>query len=294
MPKKPANKGLGRGLSALLPTMEEEKQKSGAVDLFVSEIKPSPYQPRTAFDAEKLKELAESIRTYGVVQPIIVRKTDEGYELISGERRLKAAKLIGLKEIPALIKEYTDQEAMEIALIENVQREDLNIMEEAGGYQELMKKLDLTQEELAKRIGKSRSYIANTLRLLRLPNGIQKQLIDGEITMGHARALLTLENPVLMMKIAKELMEKGWNVRQTEAKIKEIVTPKEEKPSKKTAKSFSGLDQKEWDRALSGFKEQMEERLGTHVAIKQGKTKGKIEIEYYDVEDLERILEFFA
>lgn len=270
-----SKKRLGRGLSALLPDADEE---DGVREIELGLIKPNPYQPRTEFDKEKLEELATSIKEHGVIQPIIVRKQDDGYELVAGERRWRAAQKAGISKIPAIIKEYSDGQMLEIALLENLQREDLNPIEEAQAYKKLMEDLGITQEKLSKRIGKSRSVIANSVRLLNLPEEIQQLLAEGKITTGHARALLSLDNQQTQKELALAILEKDLTVRDIEKLVKK---PKRDgKPKKEKV-----------DPVMSQLEDRLEQFFGTKVKVKSGKKKGKIEIEYYSEEDLERILE---
>ncbi len=265
---------LGRGLSALIPDADEE---DGVREVELGLIKPNPYQPRTEFDDQKLEELARSIEEHGVIQPIIVRKKDGGYELVAGERRWRAAKKAGIRKIPAIVKEYSDGQMLEIALLENLQREDLNPIEEATAYKQLIEDLGITQETLSKRIGKSRSVIANSIRLLNLPEEIQNLLAKGKITTGHARALLSLDNEEEQKQMAQKILERDLTVREIEKLVKK--PKKQNKLSKKTNPLIIHLED-----ILKQF-------FGTKVKVRSGKNKGKIEIEYYSEEDLERILE---
>jgi len=281
-----AKKGLGKGLDALFhdesPAIIDEKD---IVELKLSQIEPNKKQPRKNFDEEKLGILAESIREHGLIQPIIVTKGKyDLYTIVAGERRWRAAKKAGLEKIPAIIKEYSSQAVAEIALIENLQREDLNPIEEAFGYQILLQEYHLTQEEISQRIGRSRSAIANSLRLLSLEDEIQQAIIAGEITEGHARAILSLEGFVLREFLMNQIIELNLNVRQAEKLAKDL---QKEKPEKK--KALPDVYQIELERLQS----KLEAGLATKVKIQQGAKRGKIEIEYYGNEDLERILSFF-
>lgn len=272
---------LGKGLEALLPEVKTEGENIREIKIL--EIKSSRYQPRRYFDPEKLQELANSIKEKGVVQPVLVRPAKEGYELIAGERRLQAAKAAGLDRIPAIVKDVIDSEALEIALIENIQRQDLNPIEEAEAYQRLIKEFTLTQENLAKEVGKDRTSIANTLRLLKLPLQIQEQVSTGIISMGHARAILSLESEVEQLEACEKIIKKGLSVRETEGLIKRM---KKESVSRETSAI------KEDDITLLACEEDLMQALGTKVKIKQETTgKGKIEIEFYSNSDLERIME---
>ncbi|GAM13290.1 ParB/RepB/Spo0J family partition protein [Mesobacillus selenatarsenatis] len=273
-------KGLGKGLNAFF-NMEAEREEK-VQEISVKEIRPNPYQPRKVFQPEAIEELKLSIQEHGILQPIIVRKTIKGFEIVVGERRFRAAKEAKLETVPAVVRELNEQQMMELAVLENLQREDLNPIEEGIAYQTLIEKLKLTQEELAKRLGKSRPHLANHIRLLSLPPKIQQLISDGKISMGHGRALLGLRKkdklPILVDKILKD----GMNVRQLEQLIQQIneVVPRETKKEKTTKDVFIR------DRETT-----LRERFGTTVNIKQSKNKGKIEIEFFSKDDLERILE---
>ena len=262
-----------------------EEMERGEHLVKVSLIEPNGGQPRKNFNEEELKELAESIKNYGILQPILVQKKGTSYEIIAGERRWRAAKLAGLKEVPVVLREYDKQKAMEIALIENVQREDLNPIEEAKAYQQLIKEFNLTQEEIAARVSKNRATITNSMRLLKLDEEIQDLLIQGVITSGHARALLSLEDKALQKKAAKEITDKGLSVRETEKLVKKLG-----KPISRSEKSENK------DQALSLIFQELEERMKTIIGTKvtihnKDKSKGRIEIEYYSEAELERIVE---
>lgn len=250
----------------------------------ISDIEPNREQPRKNFDKEALQELADSIKQFGIIQPIVVQKKDDYYEIIAGERRWRAAKLAKLKEVPVIIKEYSDREVMEIALIENIQRKDLNPIEEALAYKSLIDEYSLKQEELANRVSKSRTAIANSMRLLKLTDSVQNMLINDEISMGHARALLTLDQEDLQIEAAKTIVSKGLSVRDTEKLVKSILNPKQVKlpiPSAEAA-------------IYDAIANKLREKMGTKVSINHKKNgKGKIEIEYYSQEELERLLEMF-
>ena len=281
-------KGLGRGLGALIPDVapEEttEKSEKNVEVMRLSNIEPNPNQPRTNFDAEKLEALAKSIEKYGVISPVIIRKNDKNrfYTIIAGERRWRAAKLAGLKEIPVIVKDYDDKIMSEVALVENLQREDLNPLEEAGAIDELMKKYDLTQEEISERVGKSRSAIANSLRLLSLSDGVKKLIEQQEISAGHARALVGL-SAQQQEEIAFEVIRKELSVRQTEQLVSSC--KKTGKTKKEKGEVVMNLAAKELQTSLS-------RKLGTKVRVKQNDKKGKIEIEFYDDETLNRILSY--
>lgn len=276
-------KGLGKGLGALIPMIEEEIDKKNIQEIDIDEIKPNENQPRKAFDEEKIKELASSIKEHGVLQPVILRKTKNGYELVAGERRWRAAKLAGVRKIPAVVKNLTDVEVMQISLIENLQREDLTPLEEAMAYKRLMEEFGMTQEELASRIGKSRSQIANMVRLLNLEREIQEMISQGKITAGHARALLSVEDPKERMKIAKKIAVENISVRETEELAKTL--------SIKSGKRAKKNQEEEINPALIHVTEQLQRALGTKVRIKGSERRGKIEIDFYSEDELERILE---
>lgn len=274
------SRGLGKGLNALITSnlIEEGEQVK---EVSVSEIRPNPYQPRKEFEQSAIDELAHSIREHGIIQPLIVRKSIKGFELVAGERRLRAAKLAGLKQVPVVVKAYTDQQLMEIALIENLQRENLNPLEEAEAYEKLIAHHEYTQEQLAQRIGKSRPHVANMLRLLQLPESIRKLVAATELTMGHARALLSVSDENMQMQLAKDVVEKGLNVRQLEELVKQLNVSRETK-KKKSAKN---------EPILIEMEERLRSRFGTAVKIKKGAKRGKIEIDFYSQEDLQRIIE---
>ena len=288
--------GLGKGLDSLIPEGVMELTASGRSSdqkadtmLKISLIEPNRVQPRKVFEEEPLLELAESIKQFGIIQPLVVTKKDNYYEIIAGERRWRAAKLAGLKEVPVIIKEYTDQEIMEISLIENIQREDLNAIEEAQAYQKLLKEFHLTQEEVARRVSKSRTAITNTMRLLKLDEKIQNMVIENEISSGHARALLAIEDKEVQHQTAQRIVSEQLSVRETEQMVRDLLNPEvktseEKKPVKKQLES-----------ELTAYREaedKLKSILGTKVIIqKKDNNKGKIEIEYYSVEDLDRIIE---
>lgn len=280
--------GLGKGLGALLSNTQLDAAPPGEKiqEIEVSSIRASRYQPRRDFDEGSLEELKESIKNYGILQPILVRKLPgEGYELVAGERRLRAAKLAGVKEIPALVKEYNDVEISEIALIENIQREDLNAIEEARAYDRLMKEFHLTQEEMAKKLGRSRSHIANILRLLKLAPKVQDYLSNGILSMGHARPLLALENEDLQCQAADIIQEQDLSARQAEALVKKLQSaPSATAKETRSATTEQAVYVKDAEERLRQF-------LGTQVKILSGKKKNRIEIEFYSEEDLDRILQ---
>ncbi|MGB9976603.1 ParB/RepB/Spo0J family partition protein [Thermovenabulum sp.] len=280
MPKK----ALGKGLGALIP-VDEEKEEN-LIEIDVDKIYSRENQPRKNFDEEKLIELAESIKTHGIIQPIILKKTEKGYEIVAGERRWRAAKIAGLKKIPAVVKELTREEIMEVALIENIQREDLNPIEEAEAYRTLIEQCGLTQEELAKKLGKSRPFIANTLRLLNLDDEIKSMMIKGEISSGHARALLSLEDSEERLLLAKKISKEGLSVRETEEFIKKT---REDKIKGKTDK-----EKRNEENRFNVIEEILRSALGTKVTVKGNEERGKIEIEFYSKEELERIIELIT
>jgi ParB family chromosome partitioning protein len=273
-------KRLGRGLEALIPL--DTSDAEGVVEVKINKIRPNQFQPRRSFDEEKLGELAESIREHGVIQPIVIRKKGEVYEIVAGERRWRASQRVGLTSIPAVIKEYDDTEMMQIALIENLQREDLNPIEEAMAYRQLMDEFNFTQEMLSQKIGKSRSVIANSVRLLTLPEELQQMISNSLLSSGHARALVAIGDPEKQLKMAREIINNGLTVRDVEKKAKE-----EKKAVKIRFKSSRGLKESPF---VLEVEEKLKRSLGTKVKIKSGPKKGKIEIEFYNDTDLDRIV----
>ncbi|MDD5447658.1 MAG: ParB/RepB/Spo0J family partition protein [Actinomycetota bacterium] len=275
-----AKKGLGKGLDVLIGKAAEEELLE---EIPINNIKPNPRQPRRRFDSEGLEEMAESIRAFGVVQPVIVRPTMGGYELVAGERRFRAAKMAGLEKIPAIIKEPSETSSLEIALIENLHRSDLNGIEEATAYQQLLDDFGVTHEELAKRVGKSRAAITNTLRLLQLPPGVQKELMEGRITTGHAKALLSLqEDPPHMERLCRKVIKEGLSVRQTEKLVAASSGPA-------AAPNEAIRRKKELPPELKEFLDELAEALEARVKCVLGKNRGKLIIEFRDTEDLSRI-----
>lgn len=274
---------LGKGLSALIPDEVENLEYNTSNTLIsINMIKSDVDQPRKSFDSEKIAELTESIKTHGIIQPLILRKKSENqYIIVAGERRWRAAKLAGLKEVPAIIMELTDKDVLEISLIENIQRQDLNPIEEALAYRKLISEFKITQEELSKRIGKSRVAIANTIRLTNLDNRVQQYLIDGIITEGHGRALLAVSNEELQYELAQQVIDDKLSVRELERIIKRI---SEEKKNENNNKLELNPYYKE-------LKNQLQNYFGTKVNISNKKNRGKIEIEYYSEDDLQRILD---
>lgn len=280
-------KGLGRGLDALLDPYAlsvEEQEESGTGVLMVSvrEIDTNVLQPRKQFDEASLKELADSIRLHGIVQPLIVKKKGSRYFIIAGERRFRAARLAGLEEVPVLVADYDEAEIHEVSLIENIQREDLNPIEEAAAIRFLMKQHDMTQEEVATRLGKSRPVIANALRLLQLPETVIDMLRNGTLSAGHGRALAGLSDNALIEQLAAECVKNEYSVRTLEERIKHLNDKK--KPAEKKAKPALSSD-------LAGIEEAFRESLGTKVTLSGSSTRGKITIEYFNREDLERVYE---
>ncbi len=279
-------RGLGRGLGALLGDAALQSQEGGSLSLPISQVEPGLKQPRKRFDEESLQDLADSIRIHGVIQPLTVRRLSSGYyQIIAGERRWRAAKLAGLTEVPAVIIEADDRKVMELGLIENLQREDLNPMEEANGYKVLMEEYGLTQEEVAQRVGKSRPAVANALRLLALPDPVHQLLEEGRLSAGHARAILAVPTGELQKKLAGKVVAEGLSVRQTEALAKRLAAGEKEKAAPRpSAGPDLSLYLQEAEKSLSG-------RFGRRVHIVNGRKKGKIELEYYNPEDLNTLLE---
>jgi len=300
--------GLGKGLDSLIspghsakaeakekPAKPEVKVVEKAVEkvvekpvemkLKISEIEPNREQPRKSFDEDGLIELSESIKQFGVLQPILVQKKDDYYEIIAGERRWRAAKLAGIKEVPVIIKDFTEQEVVEISLIENIQRESLNPIEEAHAYKRLMEEFHLRQDEIAERVSKSRTAVTNSMRLLKLDDRVQQMVVDEMLTTGHVRTLLALENKELQYNTAMKIFDEKLSVRETERLVKEILNPKVKKEKKVNL---------EEEAIYEGLEEKIKSIIGTKVSIHRGaKHKGKIEIEYYSQEELERIMDLF-
>jgi ParB family chromosome partitioning protein len=274
---------LGKGLGALLPEFEQAERKA-LLYCGIEEIIPNRSQPRKHFDESKLQELAESIKEKGILEPLIVRRTDKGYELIVGERRWRAAQKAGLKEVPVLIKEVEGKDVLEISLIENLQREDLNPIEAAEAFKHLIEEFNLSQEDLGKRIGKDRTTITNIVRLLKLPTEIRNQLLQNRITSGHARAILSLESKEKQKELCALIIKKGLSVREAEALAKRW--------SEKLKKTIPSVKRKgDLESQLISLQDSLRRHLGTKVQIILKGKKGKIEIEYYSHEDLERIVE---
>lgn len=276
------SKRLGRGLDALIPSLSVNDDDK-VIEIPLTQLRPNPYQPRKTFDEDSIKELAESIKQHGVIQPIIVRTVLKGYEIIAGERRFRASQYCGNTTIPAVARAFTDQQVMEIALIENLQREDLNALEVAIAYQALIDKFNLTQEELSLKVGKSRSHIANFVRLLSLPAEIKDYVSRGTISMGHARALAGIKEQSVQKELAEQTVTLEWSVRELEDAIQKLDS--RQTPEQKSQK------QKKRDPYIESLEETLRERFKTTVKIKQQKDKGKIELQYYNKQDLERLLE---
>jgi ParB family chromosome partitioning protein len=274
---------LGKGLDALIPeeVLVKRSPPSGFVNLRLAEIKRSPLQPRTSFNPEALSELASSIAQKGVIQPIVVRAVEGGYEVVAGERRLRAAELAGRRVVPALIVEATDEEAMQLGLIENIQREDLNPVDRAVALDRLIERFSLSQQDVATRIGKDRASVANYVRILSLPDEVKEYIRQDKLTFGHARALLSLENAAEQRAVAREVVAKGLSVRECERLV-----ARKKAPSRAREKAPSTLDP--LSRAIE---EEMQKSLATKVRIVRGKKTGKIEIEFYSDQDLTRILD---
>jgi ParB family chromosome partitioning protein len=276
-------KALGKGLSALIPARGQEAQ--GVVEraerivyVATGEIKTNKYQPRTAFNKEKLEELVNSIKAKGVVQPVLVRKTAEGYELIAGERRLRAVKSLGIEKIPVIVKEADDQSTLEISLIENIQRDDLNPMDEANAYQRLINDFAFTQEKMSQVLGKDRSTIANTLRLLGLPKKIQDYITANSITAGHGKAILSLPTEMDQLRVCNLVIRRSLSVRETEVLVTKRLGPKRERARVSA------------DSNTVAIEDALRRVFGTRVKILQGKKRGRVQIDYYSKEDLERII----
>lgn len=278
-----SERGLGKGLGALLGDTSLQPQENGSVYLPIAQVEPGLNQPRKQFDENALNDLADSIQEHGIIQPLTVRRLSSGYyQIIAGERRWRAAKLAGLSEVPAVIIEADDRKVMELGLIENLQREDLNPMEEADGYLVLKEEYGLTQEEIAQRMGKSRPAIANALRLTSLPVLLRELVVDGDLSAGHARALLALPRVDLQEKAAQQVISQELSVRQTEALVKKH---QDETKSSKKAKAVD-----EHRIYFEEIEKNLSSRLGRKVSIAAGRKKGKIELEYYDLDDLENLL----
>ncbi|MFV0343035.1 MAG: ParB/RepB/Spo0J family partition protein [Anaerocolumna sp.] len=291
----PPKRGLGKGLDSMIPD-KSDKIKSEKIKkeidvsretlIRINEIEPNKNQPRKYFDEDAIHELADSIKQHGIIQPLIVQKKDNYYIIIAGERRWRAAKVAGLKEVPAIIKNYSSQEIVEIALIENIQREDLNPIEEAIAYQNLIKEFNLKQDEVADKVSKSRAAVTNSMRLLKLDQNVQLMLIDGMISSGHARALLAIEDNTLQHQAALKVFDEKLSVRETEKLVKKLLTVNETKKEIAISLENSFI--------YKDIEEKIKKIMGTKVSIKtKANNNGKIEIEYYSTEELERLLDLF-
>lgn len=290
-----AKKGLGRGIDSMIQPKKISKSsqkesnenisKTGETILPINDVEPNKNQPRRTFNEDSLLELSDSIKQHGIVQPIVVTKQSDYYEIIAGERRWRAAKMAGLKEVPVVIKDYSPQEIMEVALIENIQREDLNPVEEAKAYQNLIEEYNLKQDQVAEKVSKSRTAITNSLRLLKLDEKVQEMLMNESISSGHARALLGLKDTEKQYTVAMQIFDEKLSVRETEKLIKSMNAPAKQKPAKKELKN---------DFVYRDIENQLKEKIGTKVRInRKDEQKGKIEIEYYSPEELEKILAYF-
>ena len=293
-------RGLGKGLDAMIPVPENspslstEKTESKAEDkgsetiVKITQVEPNREQPRKNFDEDALQELADSIKQFGLLQPILVQDRKTHYEIIAGERRWRAAKLAGLKEVPVIIRDYTEQEIVEISLIENIQREDLNPIEEAQAYKKLLTEFNLKQDEVAERVSKSRTAVTNSMRLLKLCDEVQQMIIDDMLSTGHARALISIEDPEQQYIIAQKIFDEKLSVREVEKLVKDLNKP--EKPKKESNKEDKSLDI-----IYEAIEEKLKQSLGTKVEISsKGNGAGKLEIEFYNHDDLDRIIELLS
>ena len=278
--------GLGKGLGALIPEdnniKEEKKEKGGIINIELKDIKANKKQPRKFFDNNKLNELAESVKEHGIIQPLILKKEEKGYSIIAGERRYRAAKIAELTEVPALIMDISDEKLLQVSLIENIQREDLNPIEEGLAYERLLKEFALTQEELSKTMGKSRTAITNTMRLLKLDDRVKEYVMEGVISEGHGRAILPLENKA-QYEIAQKIIDNSLSVRETEKLVKKILNDAVEEKTSERRKPLNPY--------YKDVRDRLQDHFGTKVNLNANKNKGKIEIEYYSEEDLQRILD---
>lgn len=294
MAVKNSKKGLGRGLDLLIPADEaksisktkpvSEIVEKGITNVKINKVEPNRAQPRKNFDEDALSELSESIKQFGIIQPLVVQKKNDFYEIIAGERRWRAAKMAGLKEVPVIVKDYSEQEVVEIALIENIQREDLNPIEEAQAYKRLLTEFDLKQDQLAERVSKSRTAITNSMRLLKLTDEVQQMVIENLISSGHARALIAIEDKDLQIQTATKIMDERLSVRETEKLVKSLINPKKKKEVAEIENKFVYED----------IENKIKEIVGTKVKVNHKPNgKGKIEIEYYSNSELERIYDLF-
>lgn len=274
-------KGLGRGLSALIPGATEPKQESANLEIDVDRITPNPFQPRRTFDEVKIEELASSIRNQGIIQPLVVRPKADGFELIAGERRWRAAIRAGLNRVPVVVREASDHEALQLALVENLQREDLNPIEEANGFRRLQEDFQWSQDEIAEKVGKSRPAVTNSMRLLSLPLEVQQEVASGNLSAGQARALLGLHSEPLIISAGREVATKGLSTRETEKLVRRLIS------GRRRRRQLPLIDPD-----VQSVVEELQRSLGTRVRLipKARSTMGKIEIEYYTLPDLERII----
>lgn len=289
-----AARGLGKGLDALIPNVSIDSKEKSAIDkktdkesesiVKITKIEPNREQPRKNFDEDALQELADSIKQFGLLQPILVQDRKTYYEIIAGERRWRAAKLAGLKEVPVIIRDYTEQEIVEISLIENIQREDLNPIEEALAYKRLLSEFNLKQDEVAERVSKSRTAVTNSMRLLKLCDKVQQMIIDDMISTGHARALISIEDPEEQYNIAQKVFDEKLSVRDVEKLVKNLNKPKKEE-----------IEDKSLDIIYQDIEERLKQTLGTKVAISsKGNGSGKIEIEFYSHDDLDKLIDLLS
>src|SRR6266478_6182665 len=279
MTKRP----LGRGLSALLSTDSRPVDNEEVLDVQIDLIQPGHQQPRTTFDQAKLDELAQSIRASGIIQPLLLRRRGGMFELVAGERRWRAAQIAGLRNVPAIVRDIPDEKLLELALIENIQREELNPVEEANAYKRLIESLGLTQDEVARRVGRDRTFVTNYLRVLKLPTDIQTLLEQDKLTFGHARALLSVQDPVGQRRLAQKIVKHNWSVRETERRVRHLGHATDQRPSQAVPEHA--------DPNVRAAEVKLRRALSTQVRIHQGKkgVPGKLEIEFYDLADLDRI-----
>jgi ParB family chromosome partitioning protein len=281
-PRKRIKRALGMGLDALIPEVEPiDRPSTDFLQCAIELIQPNPFQPRTRFAPEELAELADSIKEQGVIQPLVVRRADSGYELVTGERRLRAAKMAGLARVPVVIKKISDTQMLEMSIVENIQRQDLNPMEEAEAYHRLMTEFELTQEQAARRVGKSRPAVANFLRLRHLPEQIKTSLLDRTLSMGHARALLGAESPAQQLAVWQAVMTKALSVRDTEKLVKRL--KRDKKKSKSTHRDSDQV-------YFASLEDNLSRRFGTKVQIRRHGQKGRVEIAFFSDDDLDRLL----
>ena len=282
MAKNAKMRGLGKGLDALFEGADVVESKDSVISVNINDIKPNADQPRKNFDEDKIDELAESISSHGIIQPLIVRKSKNGYEIVAGERRYRAARKAGLKEVPCLVREFSDEENMLVAIIENMQREDLDPIEEAEGLEQMIKTYGLTQEEVSKSVGKSRPYISNALRLLNLSEEIREMISAGTLTAGHARALLSMENITKRLELAKRIEREGLSVREAEA----LASGKKPKARAKSRIRVKNKD-------IQYVEQELKDIFGTRVSIEGQGNKGYVSFEYYSEDELNRLIDLF-